>query len=290
MWSLDVVFQTNFHFSCPMFEEFSELVLITMAVTFAIVVIFIRVSIMMLVNWIQGSPSPNKSGADNRNPKTWLFWWWYLKGGVILKHWVRRVHMTQVAAVVDSSHLPALRYWISGFTLQTLVYGINTVIFLTLLWVLILHILKGVPSNRFHRHHRFQNCIFLVYMTGMFALSSVYMAYQGLMIDVMWFRYLSTPDTPKDIFEDSIPILRTCNAIFILVNWGTVSLFVSSYMNETSSGHLILKWFSYGVVCFITRSAQCFPVRSWVFPICCLHLTLVRSENLCGYQKLTTFL
>jgi len=78
-------------------------------------------------------------------------------------------------------------------------------------------------------------------MTGMFALSSVYMAYQGLMIDVMWFRYLSTPDTPKDIFEDSIPILRTCNAIFILVNWGTVSLFVSSYMNETSSGHLILK-------------------------------------------------
>ena len=100
----------------------------------------------------------------------------------------------------------------------------------------------------------------------------------GISTDDMWFRYLSTSDTPKYIFEGSIPIRRTCNAIFILVNWGTVSLFVSSYMNETSSGHSILKLFSYGVVCFITRSAQCFPVRSWVCPICCLHLTLVRSD------------
>ena len=179
-----------------------------------------------------------------------------------MKHWLRRVHMTQVATAVDSSHPSALRYWVSGFTLQTLVYGINTALFLTLLCVLVLHILKGMSSNRFHRHHRFQNCILLVYMTGMFALSSVYMAYQGLMTDDMWFRYLSTSDTPKYIFEGSIPIRRTCNAIFILVNWGTVSLFVSSYMNETSSGHSILKLFSYGVVCFITRSAQCFPVRS----------------------------
>jgi len=153
--------------------------------------------------------------------------------------------MTQVAAVVDFSQPPALRYWVSGFTLQTLVYGINIVLFLTLLWVLVLHILKGVPSNRFHRHHLFQNCILLVYITGMFALSSIYMAYQGIMTDDLWFRSLnvndSTPGTSKHLFEDSIPILRTYNAIFILVNWGTASLFVSSYMNETSSGHCILK-------------------------------------------------
>jgi len=154
--------------------------------------------------------------------------------------------MIQVAAV-ELPHLPTLRHWVSGFTLQTLVYGINIVLFLMLLWVLILHIQKGVPTptNRFHRHHLFQNCILLVYITGMFALSSVYMAYQGIMTDDVWSRNLivngSTPDTPEYPFAYPISIQRTCNAIFILVNWGTVSLFVSSYMNETSSRHLISK-------------------------------------------------
>lgn len=167
-------------------------------------------------------------GADNRNPRNVLIH----KRGAILKHRVRTAYMTQVTATVSQSflndHAPAFRHWVSGFTLQTLVYGINIVLFLMSLWVLAIHILKGVPSNRFHRHHLFQNSILLVYVTGMFALSSVYMAYQGIMADDMWFRFLdmngNTSDTIKHFFEDRISMQRTCNAILILVNWGTVGL------------------------------------------------------------------
>ena len=178
-------------------------------------------------------------GADNRNPRNVLIH----KRGAILKHRVRTAYMTQVTATVFQSflndHAPAFRHWVSGFTLQTLVYGINIVLFLMSLWVLAIHILKGMPSNRFHRHHLFQNSILLVYVTGMFALSSVYMAYQGIMADDMWFRFLdmngNTSDTIKHFFEDRISMQRTCNAILILVNWGTVSLLVSSYLHETSN-------------------------------------------------------
>ncbi|KXN88636.1 hypothetical protein AN958_06901 [Leucoagaricus sp. SymC.cos] len=123
----------------------------------------------------------------------------------------------------------AFRHWIHGFTLQTLIYGINIVLFLMSTWVLIIHILKGSTSNRFHRYHLFQNCILLVYVVVMFALSTVFMGHQGVMVRDAWFQFLapqggqSSESIVAKTFADRA-MQRAGNAIFILVNWGTVGL------------------------------------------------------------------
>ncbi|KAF5359686.1 hypothetical protein D9756_003081 [Leucocoprinus leucothites] len=129
-----------------------------------------------------------------------------------------------------SASVPAFRHWVHGFTLQTLVYGINTILFLMSLWVLIIHILKGSTGNRFHRHHLLQNCILLIYVMGMFILSSVFMGHQGIMAEDTWTRFLSAnsqsspANVVQQVFSDRAPLQRACNAILNLVNWGTVSL------------------------------------------------------------------
>ncbi|KAJ3551595.1 hypothetical protein NP233_g13053 [Leucocoprinus birnbaumii] len=148
-----------------------------------------------------------------------------------------------IAPLDHGSILPAFRHWIHGFTLQTLVYGINLILFLMSLWVLIIHILKGSATNRFHRHHLLQNWILLLYIIGMFALSSVYMGHQGMMAEDTWSRFLNVsnninnvPDNiVQQVFSDRAPLQRTCNAILVLVNWGAVGLLVS-FVSTVSCG------------------------------------------------------
>jgi hypothetical protein len=130
--------------------------------------------------------------------------------------------------------IPAFQHWIKGFTLQTLVYGINVVLFVMTFWVLVIHILKGSTSHRFHRHHLLQNCILLVYVVVMFALSSVFMGHQGIIAGNTWSSLLdvngssNVADIVETAFEEQVALQRACNAILILVNWGTVALLVCS--------------------------------------------------------------
>lgn len=134
--------------------------------------------------------------------------------------------------------VPAFRHWIHGFTLQTLVYGINVVLFLMSIWVLTIHILKA-SHTRFHKHHLFQNYILLVYTTVMFALSSIFMGHQGIVAGDAWDKIFQGESPEKmvwDLFHDRVPLRRACSAVLILINWGTVSILVSS-INDSSLRH-----------------------------------------------------
>jgi hypothetical protein len=167
--------------------------------------------------------------------------------------------------------VPAFRYWIHGFTLQTLVYGINVVLFLMSIWVLTIHIMKG-STHRFHKYHQFQNTILLLYVVGMFALSSVLMGHQGVVAGDAWSQFLnvqsgdSAEDVVQQVFDDQVPLRRACNAILVLVNWGTVALLVGppapDFARIESENSL-----SYGGAFFTGRSVQYFPAKPWRFLI-----------------------
>lgn len=188
---------------------------------------------------------------------------------------------TQIPNLPDhgAESLPALRHWIHGFMLQTIIYGINVTLFLMSIWVLAIHISKGSCSNRvhhFHKHHRLQNCLLLLYTVVMFALSSVFMAHQGAMAEDAWLKFLDlNQDDPQNVtaqvvtaqvFEDRQSLQNACNTILVLVNWGTVSILVRIFpdfvfvLSTTSE-------FSYGVVSFTGKPAPSSLHKSWLCPI-----------------------
>lgn len=127
--------------------------------------------------------------------------------------------------------LSSLQYWMEGFTLQTLVYGINIVLFLSTMWVLGIHIFKALAhTHKFHRLHLWQNYVLTVYTVVMFALSSIFMGRQGIMADGAWqsvFREEGIDGIAENIFSDDAAPRRVCHAALILINWGTVAILVS---------------------------------------------------------------
>jgi hypothetical protein len=150
-----------------------------------------------------------------------------------------RVHqkMTLTAAMVNDftlpdngpGSIPSLQHWMQGFALQTLVYGINIVLFFMAIWVLAIHILKASHTHKFHRLHLLQNYTLMVYTMVMFALSSVYMGRQGLMADGAWhsvFRDEGVEGVVENIFSSKAAPRRVCNAALVLINWGTVGILV----------------------------------------------------------------
>ncbi|XP_006459079.1 hypothetical protein AGABI2DRAFT_116035 [Agaricus bisporus var. bisporus H97] len=124
--------------------------------------------------------------------------------------------------------LSSLQYWMEGFTLQTLVYGINIVLFLSTMWVLGIHIFKALAhTHKFHRLHLWQNYVLTVYTVVMFALSSIFMGRQGIMADGAWqsvFREEGIDGIAENIFSDDAAPRRVCHAALILINWGTVAI------------------------------------------------------------------
>lgn len=176
--------------------------------------------------------------------------------------------------------LLAFRYWIHGFAIQTIIYGINVVLFLMTTWVLGLHIFKGLRTNRFHRHHLFQNSILLSFTITIFTFSTVYMGHQGIVTADAWTRFLqgeNIADVPIVVFKDRAALVTACSAVSVLVNWGTVSILVStshSFPEFHSNDEA-----SYGGVRFIGRSSLCFPLRLWHSLMQLLPFVLVSPHN-----------
>lgn len=156
----------------------------------------------------------------------------------------------------DGHSVGEARHWIHGFILQTIVYGINSVLFLMCVWVLGIHIIKGSCTNRFHKRHLLQNCILLAYVIGMFALSSIFMGHQGITVGNAWTRFLQGGSNPSSIieqlFRERAPLQKVCGVIFVLVNWGTIGILVSIPRGSILDSTLTLKP-SYGGVCFIGK-------------------------------------
>lgn len=159
------------------------------------------------------------------------------------------------------------RYWIHGFALQTIIYGINLVLFLMSTWILGIHMFKGLRTNRFHKHHLLQNSILLAFTIGMFAFSTVYMGHQGIVTGDAWTRFLqgkgSVTDVPSLVLEDRAALSMACSAVSVLVNWGTVSILVST--RRSFSEFYPNYETSYGGVRCIGRSILCFPLRLWYY-------------------------
>lgn len=143
-----------------------------------------------------------------------------------------------MATIADSPTLdPALRHWIHGFMLQTIIYGINVVIFLMSTWVLSIHIIKGLYPEPFHKHHLLQNSCLLLYSVVMFALSSILMARQGEIAGYTWSMFLdlkiqddaaamanTMQNIMKTAFGDPASFQRACSVTLVLVNWGAVGM------------------------------------------------------------------
>lgn len=175
---------------------------------------------------------------------------------------------------------PAFQYWIHGFAIQTIIYGINVVLFLMTTWVLGIHIFKGLRTNRFHRHHLLQNSILLSFTITIFAFSTVYMGHQGIVTADAWTRFLqgeNRADVPNVVFKDRAALVTACSTVSVLVNWGTVSILVSTsrpfpefHSNDGAS---------YGGVRFIGRSCPCFPLRLWHSLMQLLPFVLVSSHS-----------
>ncbi len=141
-----------------------------------------------------------------------------------------------MASQLRSDHDPhvaaVFQHWIHGFALQTIIYGINVVLFLMSAWVLGIHVLKGLHTSRFHKNHLLQNSILLAYTIGMFALSTVYMGHQGLVTGDAWTRFIQGVDpaekVPSLVSRDRAALSKACSAVSALINWGTVSILVST--------------------------------------------------------------
>jgi hypothetical protein len=124
----------------------------------------------------------------------------------------------------------SLQHWMQGFTLQTLVYGVNLLLFSMTIWVLAIHILKASHTHKFHRQHLLQNYILTVYTIVMFAMASVYMGRQGLMADGAWHSVFSNGGiggVALNIFRSHAAI---CNALLVVINWGTVGILVRVFL------------------------------------------------------------
>ncbi|KXN88616.1 hypothetical protein AN958_06880 [Leucoagaricus sp. SymC.cos] len=132
--------------------------------------------------------------------------------------------------------LAQFHYWVYGFMLQSIIYGVNVILFLMSLWVLAIHLIKGSDTiHRFHKHHRLQNCLLLLFSVVMFALSTAFMAHQGIMASDTWTRFLNMdslgPSNTTAISGVVSAILtgrpslqKTCITVLVLVNWGATGI------------------------------------------------------------------
>ncbi|KAJ3563328.1 hypothetical protein NP233_g9009 [Leucocoprinus birnbaumii] len=127
--------------------------------------------------------------------------------------------------------VPAFRHWMHGYMLQTLFYGANAIIFFLSIWVLSIHIMKGlhIRADRFHKHHLLQNALLLLYSIVMFGLSTVLMAHQTVMAGDAWFKFLDNVDTSariivEGVFGDRAGLQKACSTTLVLINWGTIGM------------------------------------------------------------------